>query len=320
MPSTRWASDVELFAQDAPQLPDPWRSDPRLQARLRRRLPGAFIAEAEARLRAMAGQSGGELFEMQLADRLNEPRLVRWDPWGNRIDTVEVTPLWHRARDLAAEHGLVATGYEKGSMGGHERFLQFALVYLFHPSSDVYTCPLAMTDGAARSLLDSGNAGLADRALPRLTSRDPARFWTSGQWMTEATGGSDVGRSLTEARQDADGLWRLYGRKWFTSAVTADMALTLARPEGNGPGGKGLAMFYLELRDGDKGVYLTGGHASRAEILTPERREEFEGAPKVLPEAHGGPIEDLYYAIRNGTTPASNFPGLAGSTMDSTNA
>ena len=62
---------------------------------------------------------------------------------------------------------------------------------------------------------------------------------------------------------------------------------------------------------GDKGIYRTGGHASRAEILTPERREEFEGAPKVLPEAHGGPIPDLYHGIRNGTTPVSNFPDSA---------
>ena len=54
-----------------------------------------------------------------------------------------------------------------------------------------------MTDGAARTLLDSGNAALVERAVPRLTSRDPERFWTSGQWMTELTGGSDVGASLT---------------------------------------------------------------------------------------------------------------------------
>jgi acyl-CoA dehydrogenase len=47
------------------------------------------------------------------------------------------------------------------------------------------------------------------------------------------------------------GGWRLYGRKWFTSAVTSQMALTLARPEGNPPGGKGLAMFYLEIRDAE---------------------------------------------------------------------
>jgi alkylation response protein AidB-like acyl-CoA dehydrogenase len=108
-----------------------------------------------------------------------------------------------------------------------------------------------MTDGAARSLLDSGNRELAERAIPHLTSRDPSTFWTSGQWMTESTGGSDVGTSETVARRDADGTWRLDGRKWFTSATTSQMALTLARPEGNGPGGRGLALFYLELRDED---------------------------------------------------------------------
>jgi hypothetical protein len=67
--------------------------------------------------------------------------------------------------------------------------------------------------------------------------------------MTETTGGSDVGATLTSATRDHDGVWRLYGKKWFTSAVTSQMALTLARPEGNGPGGSGLAMFYVETRD-----------------------------------------------------------------------
>ena len=66
--------------------------------------------------------------------------------------------------------------------------------------------------------------------------------------MTERIGGSDVGQTETVAQRDGD-TWRLYGTKWFTSATTADMALTLARPEGNPPGGRGLAMFYLELRD-----------------------------------------------------------------------
>ncbi len=73
--------------------------------------------------------------------------------------------------------------------------------------------------------------------------------------MTEFTGGSDVGLSETIARQDEQGVWRLYGRKWFTSAASSQVALTLARPEGNGPGGKGLALFYLETRD-DRGRLL----------------------------------------------------------------
>jgi alkylation response protein AidB-like acyl-CoA dehydrogenase len=126
-----------------------------------------------------------------------------------------------------------------------------ALAHLFIPSTDVYGCPLAMTDGAARTLLESGNERLIDEAVLHLTSRDPDAFWTSGQWMTELAGGSDVGKSNTTARKDDDGTWRLYGRKWFTSAITANMSLALARPEGNPDGGSGLALFYVPIRDGD---------------------------------------------------------------------
>lgn len=38
-----------------------------------------------------------------------------------------------------------------------------------------------------------GRDGLLNKAYNRLTSRDPKLFWTSGQWMTERKGGSDVG-------------------------------------------------------------------------------------------------------------------------------
>ena len=69
--------------------------------------------------------------------------------------------------------------------------------------------------------------------------------------MTEAIGGSDVGASETIALRDGAGAWRLYGKKWFTSAATSQMALTLARPEGGSGGGSGLAMFFLETRDTD---------------------------------------------------------------------
>src|SRR5580700_10078081 len=152
---------------------------------------------------------------------------------------------------IAAEEGMVATAYERKS-GAFSRAHQFALVYLLSPTSAVYSCPLAMTDGAAKTLVTMDNQALVDRAVTRLTSRDPRVAWTSGQWMTERTGGSDVGISETVARPGTGpdaGKYRLYGTKWFTSATTSQMALTLARPEGNPPGGHGLALFYVELRD-----------------------------------------------------------------------
>jgi acyl-CoA dehydrogenase len=238
------------FNQPPPVLANQYADDRVLRAYLRRALPAEMLAEIEPRLTEMGALAGGELYRFQLDDRLNEPRHTPWDAWGNRIDLVEVTPLWKQAERIAAQSGLVATAYERRH-GRHSRVHQFALVYLFTPSTDVYSCPLAMTDGAAKALSVSANIALAGRALPHLTSRDPSQFWTSGQWMTESTGGSDVGLSETVARKDDGGNWRLYGRKWFTSAVTSQMALTLARPEGNPAGGKGLALFFLETRGAD---------------------------------------------------------------------
>jgi acyl-CoA dehydrogenase len=238
----------EPFNQPAPALGNQYDDDRVLRSYLRRTLPPDVHAEIEPALREIGDLAGGTLYQMQLADRLNEPVLTQWDAWGVRVDRIDVSPLWRVAERLAAEHGLVAAAYER-RYGRFSRPYQFSLAYLFHPSTDVYTCPLAMTDGAARTLLRSGNQALIERAVPHLTSRDPAQFWTSGQWMTESTGGSDVGRSETIAQQDQQGSWRLYGRKWFTSAATSQIALTLARPAGNPAGGRGLALFYVEPRD-----------------------------------------------------------------------
>jgi alkylation response protein AidB-like acyl-CoA dehydrogenase len=237
------------FHQEPPRLANQFDDDPLLREVLARLVPPELYADIAPELREL-GALAVTFAAEQARDRHNEPRLVQWDPWGWRIDAIEVTPLWRAAQRVAAERGLVALGYERRH-GAHARVHQFAANYLLDASLDIYSCPLAMTDGAARTLLelrDAGNAELVDRAVARLTSRDPDQMWTSGQWMTERTGGSDVGLTETVARRSPEG-WRLYGDKWFTSATTANMALTLARPEGNGPGGRGLALFYVELRD-----------------------------------------------------------------------
>jgi len=221
-----------------------------LRSYLSRVCPTDVLREIEPSLIEMGRLASSELYQMQLDDRLNEPTLTQWDAWGNRIDRIEVTPLWLKAERIAAEHGVIATAYEQ-KHGSLSRVHQCALAYLFTPSTDIYSCPLAMTDGAARTLISSGNQLLIDRAVPRLITREPSKFWTAGQWMTELTGGSDVGLSETVARQDKTqpDKFYLFGRKWFTSAVSAQIALTLARPEGNPPGGRGLALFYVETRD-----------------------------------------------------------------------
>ncbi|WP_420644794.1 acyl-CoA dehydrogenase family protein [Candidatus Leptofilum sp.] len=285
---------MQPFNQSPPSLGNQFDDDRVLRSYLRRVLPPEVLTEVERPLREMGALAGGDLYQMQLADRLNEPVLTQWDPWGNRIDEIEVSPLWQKAEKLAAEHGVVAAAYE-GKYGRFDRIYQFALAYLFHPSTDVYTCPLAMTDGAARTLLTSGNQELIDRAVPHLTSRDPAHFWTSGQWMTESTGGSDVGLSETVAKLNAQEEWLLYGRKWFTSAATSQMTLTLARPEGNPPGGKGLALFYLETHEED-------GSLQNIEVLRLKDKLGTRKVPTAELMLHGTtavPVMGLNNGVRN---------------------
>jgi len=282
--------------QAPPRLGNQWHEDRSLQALLARHLPPDALRDVRPSLERMGELAAGPLLELAQTHRRDEPTHVPYDAWGHRVDEVQVNPAWREYARVAAREGLVATAYERRH-GAYSRLHQFALVYLFDRSSQVYTCPLAMTDGAARTLQLLGPEAVRDRVLPRLLSRDPGRAWTSGQWMTERTGGSDVG--LTETVAPArDGVWGLHGTKWFTSAVSSQVALTLARPEGNGPGGKGLALFFVELRDDAgrlQGISVNRLKEKLGTKLLPTAELTLEGTPAI-------PVAGLADGIRNMAT------------------
>src|SRR5215203_381635 len=97
------------FQQTPPSLGNQYEDDRVLRSYLKRALPARMLKEIEPALSEMGRLAGGELYSMQLMDRLNEPVLTQWDAWGNRVDRIVVTPLWQTAERIAAEHGLVAT-------------------------------------------------------------------------------------------------------------------------------------------------------------------------------------------------------------------
>ncbi|MCV7095555.1 acyl-CoA dehydrogenase [Mycobacterium kubicae] len=99
------------------------------------------------------------------------------------------------------------------------------------------------------------------------------RGWQATMVLTEPDAGSDVGAGRTKAVEQPDGTWHIEGVKRFISGGdVGDTAenifhLVLARPEGAGPGTKGLSLFYVPnyLFDPDtgelgsrNGVYVTG--------------------------------------------------------------
>jgi putative acyl-CoA dehydrogenase len=245
------------FFQAAPALTNQYQSDRLLRSYLKRALPSAHLAQAEKELDRLGARAAGDLLGWAEEAERNPPEHISFDAWGRRLDEIRVHAAWEKLAAAAAEEGIVATAYER-KFGAHSRLVQFAKLYLYHPSSAFFSCPLAMTDGAARALELFGSEDLKKRAFTRLTSRDPATFWTSGQWMTERTGGSDVSGTSTVARPLGGDRYELHGTKWFTSATTSPMAMTLARIEGHPEGSRGLSLFYLELRDQEGRLRCTG--------------------------------------------------------------
>src|SRR6266542_3101243 len=89
----------------------------------------------------------------------------------------------------AAEHALVALPHldeARGRWGAGARVVQHALLHLYGPECATFSCPVAMTDGAAALLSRPEiDPAVRDAWLPRLVSTDPDTAITSGPWMTE---------------------------------------------------------------------------------------------------------------------------------------
>src|SRR5579863_9075387 len=88
------------------------------------------------------------------------------------------------------------------------------------------------------------------------------REWGGTMVLTEPDAGSDVGAGRTRAVEQPDGTWHIEGVKRFITSAEHDLAenifhLVLARPQGHGPGTKGLSMFlvpkFLVNEDGTVG-------------------------------------------------------------------
>ena len=239
------------FLQKPPVLPDAWRSDDALREALAWRLGEDAYRVAAPQLAAMGAEATRpETLALALRAEQEPPVHVPYATWGERVDEIKVSDAYVQLGAMGVRAGVTALPYEESELGPSARVVWGALIALWGPSSALYSCPVAMTDAAARTLLVHG--GPADvPVVDRLVSRDPGRAWTSGQWMTETSGGSDVGGTETVARRAEDGSWRLFGTKWFTSATTSELALTLARPEGAPEGSRGLALFRVHRRDSD---------------------------------------------------------------------
>jgi alkylation response protein AidB-like acyl-CoA dehydrogenase len=219
------------------------------------------FGRAERHLVDMGAVAGGELDALAAEADRNPPVLRAWDQRGRRIDEIVFHPAYVEMEKLAySRFGLAAMSHREGVLGWAgivPHVVKYALSYLFAQSEFGLLCPVSLTDSTARMLRWYARDELKAAYLPRLTTTEFGELWQGTQWMTERTGGSDVGAITTTARQEVDGTWRLTGEKWFCSNANADVVLTLARPEGAADGTQGLTMFVVPrvLPDGSRNAW-----------------------------------------------------------------
>lgn len=172
--------------------------------------------------------------------------------------------------------------------GPYNRLVQFIRCHLWEGSCANTLCPGAMQDGAARLLqrhlsnkdtLSPTELKVFQNAYDHLTSRDPATTWTSGQWMTERTGGSDVSQTETVATYDpypesspaplSDvnegiplGPWSISGFKWFSSATDSQMTILLAKTDPS----KGVSAFLAPMRRHNPSLVSPTGQKGGSEL------------------------------------------------------
>jgi putative acyl-CoA dehydrogenase len=224
---------------------------------------GGWGADRIAAVGQLAGTA--EVREHSRRAERNEPRLVPYDRFGNRVDEVELDPSWHWLLGKAIEHGLHALPWREPRAGAH--VVRGAMFMLWSNANGGVMCPVSMTYAVVPALREAAPE-LASEWEPRLTLPDYEHGALAGMAMTERQGGSDVRANITRAEPVGDGEYELHGHKWFCSYPPCDVFLVLAQAPA------GLSCFLVERGPGMEFQRLKDKLGTRS---LPSSEVEFRG-------------------------------------------
>ncbi|MCC6616347.1 MAG: acyl-CoA dehydrogenase family protein [Anaerolineae bacterium] len=187
-------------------------------------------------------------------DRAGTPWIRQYDRQANRVDEL-VFPAGYR--DMLLEgygNGVIWRAFDPANEG---LTAVYALGYIAGYYDTGLYCPYTVSLATAAAVAKYAAPEVRARYLPRMLARD-ASVWQGATWMTEARGGSDLGRAVETVAQQTRGGWRLTGEKYFCSNANAELAVVAARPEGAPQGVRGLALFLVPRyrEDGSLNVYI----------------------------------------------------------------
>ena len=192
-------------------------------------------------------------------------------------------PMAENLRGLA-DLGLIGLGIPREYGGEGMPFVVHSAVFEMLARADAATMvQYAFYTSPAAMIVRFGTDTQKERWVPRL-ARGEVIGWVA---MTEPEAGSDVGNVRTTATRQADGTWRINGRKQFISSGNGDVGVLLARAVPGSRGLDGLALFLVPrcVDDAEPGV---------RENFTIERAEEkvcINGSPTCALSFEGSQAE-----------------------------
>ncbi|HWB64897.1 MAG TPA: acyl-CoA dehydrogenase family protein [Chitinophagales bacterium] len=234
-----------------------YASDKILQHYLKNHVSAEGLDYMQSRLDYTGIEAAGKMNGLSLLADKNGPEVVKRNFWGETINEIRFHPAYWELMDVAVKSEMFRVKWEPGlrSKFGHEgQRLGFASGYLYAMSECGQYCPLCMTDGVARLIDIFCDEDDKERLLPHIYTQNTPEFYTGAMYLTEKTGGSDVGASITTATHHEGKTYKLNGEKWFCSNANADLIFALARTDEGVKGTKGLSIFLVEknLPDGQK--------------------------------------------------------------------
>ena len=252
---TREMPAESVLSNNAQKSTNFFKSDLIFQEYLSRHMSSDAWGYIQEKLDNLGFSAASRLHELSMQSDKNPPELIRRTPYGEDIQEIRFHPSYWEMMDIAARSEMFYVKWEprlRKQFTGETHMLGFAPGQIFAMAEEGLYCPLCMTDGAARVIDLFGEEGDRRRLIPALSSDKGDKLKTGAMFLTEKSGGSDVGANRTYAEHDHGEWYRLYGEKWFCSNANADVMLVLARTGDLDEGTRGLSLFLVEKKMPDE--------------------------------------------------------------------
>ncbi|MFB5164317.1 acyl-CoA dehydrogenase family protein [Parageobacillus toebii] len=274
--------------------------DPNLLANLKKHLDEELYAYAEEKLEQFWQFCMTDVDRRAVhTDREGQPRLIKYDRFGNDISEVWVNEGYQQTAKQTYETGIV--GYlhkpipELGRKGNY--IYSYAQGYILSQVEPGFYCPVTLTMATAYLLEHFADEDLKKKYLPHVISTGEVELYEGATFLTERQGGSDVGANAVRAVPCGDH-YKLYGEKYFASnAGRCGVATVLARIDGSEPGTKGLSLFLVPWRNEDgtlNGIQIRRLKDKLGVRAVPSAEVVFEGAKAYV---IGDPKKGFYYMM-----------------------